>query len=184
MTRRCWVGWTPFVSCLAMPPPVTRRAHSMRRLSGAEPGTDTVHNDTRFGTPSDRQEGNGPGSTGGHAHLLYGPVSHGCAHAFKGGCWALFTGLPEAPSTGLLEALSTDLSACIQALPSSSSAALTLPPTLESSCGRSCHSPAYLRGSRAPLEYGAFNQSLLSWERSSSWPRMPCELWLVVLSGR
>ena len=57
----------PFVSCSVMAPPVTRRAHSMRHLSGAELGTDTVHNDTRFGTPSDRQEGNGPGSTGGRA---------------------------------------------------------------------------------------------------------------------
>ena len=40
----------------------------MRRLSGAELGTDTVHNDTRTDTLSDRQEGNGPGSTGGRAH--------------------------------------------------------------------------------------------------------------------
>ena len=40
----------------------------MRRLSGAELGTDTDHNDTRTDTPSARQEGNGPGSTGGRAH--------------------------------------------------------------------------------------------------------------------
>ena len=44
-----------------MAPIVTRRAHAMRRLSGAELGTDT-DNDTRNGTLSAGQEGNGPGS--------------------------------------------------------------------------------------------------------------------------
>ena len=61
------VGW-PLVSCLVMAPPVTRRAHSMRRLSGAELGTDIDRNDTRTGTPRDRLDGNGPGSTGGRSH--------------------------------------------------------------------------------------------------------------------
>ena len=62
-----WVGW-PLVSCLVMAPPVTRRAHSMRRLSGAELGTDTDRNDTRTGTPRNSLDGNGPGSTGGRSH--------------------------------------------------------------------------------------------------------------------
>ena len=55
-----------------MAPPMTRRAHAMRRLSGAELGTDTDHNDTASDTPSARQEGNGPGSTGGRAHGSFG----------------------------------------------------------------------------------------------------------------
>ena len=50
-----------------MAPPMTRHAHSMRRLSGAELGTDIDHNGTRTGTQSAGQEGNGPGSTGGRA---------------------------------------------------------------------------------------------------------------------
>jgi len=68
-TRR-WVGW-PLVSCLVMAPPVTRRAHSMRRLSGAELGTDTDHNDTRTDTLRDRQDSNGPGSTGDRSQHRY-----------------------------------------------------------------------------------------------------------------
>ena len=61
----------PFVSCLVMAPIMTRRALAMRRLSGAELGTDTDHNDTRTDTLNDRQDGNGPGSTGGRAQRTW-----------------------------------------------------------------------------------------------------------------
>ena len=50
-----------------MAPIVTRRSERIRRLSGAELGTDIDRNDTRTGTPRDRLDGNGPGSTGGRS---------------------------------------------------------------------------------------------------------------------
>ena len=47
---------------------MTRRSERLRRLSGAGLGTDIDRNDTRTDTLSDRQDSNGPGSTGGRSH--------------------------------------------------------------------------------------------------------------------
>ena len=54
--------------------PLTRRARAVCSLSGAELGIDTgTGNDMRNGTTrSTREEGNGPGSTGGRAHGSFG----------------------------------------------------------------------------------------------------------------
>ena len=57
-----------------MAPIVTRRSERIRRLSGAELGTDIDRNDTRTGTPRDRLDGNGPGSTGGRSQPVPVPA--------------------------------------------------------------------------------------------------------------